>query len=84
MFQHSPPLVQPLVNMTFVLQDGRSPLLIASSEGHLDIVKTFIEAGANVNEVNKVRIYDLIIFEHTYCTYCSGGSREEEGGEERS
>ena len=55
MFQHSPPLVQPLVMMTFVLQDGWSPLYIASSKGDLDIVKTFIEAGASVNQADKVQ-----------------------------
>ena len=55
MFQHSHPLIQPLVMMTFVLQDGVSPLHLASYEGHLDIVKTLIEAGANINQANKVK-----------------------------
>ena len=40
--------------MTFLLQDGCSPLHLASDEGHLDIVKTLIEAGANVNQANEV------------------------------
>ena len=40
--------------MGFVLQDGRSPLHMASQEGHLDVVKTLIEAGANINQVTKV------------------------------
>ena len=40
--------------MGFVLQDGRSPLHMASQEGHLDVVKTLIEAGANINEADKV------------------------------
>ena len=56
MLQHSPLLVQPLVMMTFVLQDGWTPLYIASNRGHLDIVKTLIEAGANVNQTNKVSL----------------------------
>ena len=47
--QHSPPLVQPLVMMTFVLQDGWSPLYAASSKGHLDIVKTLIVSLYNMN-----------------------------------
>ena len=73
--QHSPPLVQPLVMMTFVLQDGWSPLHAASSKGHLDIVKTLIEAGANVNQTEKVqcvgRLHDIafsviVIYGHTY------------------
>ena len=41
--------------MTFILQDGMSPLHLASNEGHLDTVKVLIEAGANVNQANKVR-----------------------------
>ena len=40
--------------MGFVLQDGLSPLHMASQEGHLDVVKTIIAAGANINEANKV------------------------------
>ena len=56
MFQHPPPLVQPLVMMTFVLQDGCSPLYGASFDGHLDVVKTLLEAGAtcNINQANNV------------------------------
>ena len=54
MFQHPPPLVQPLVMMTFVLQDGRSPLNAASFDGHLDVVKTLLEAGANIDQANDV------------------------------
>ena len=40
--------------MGFVLQDGLSPLHMASQEGHLDVVKALIEAGANINQANKV------------------------------
>ena len=47
--------VQPLVIMTFLLQNGRSPLFTASGHGHLDVVKTLLEAGANINQVNKVQ-----------------------------
>ena len=47
--------VQPLVKMTFVLQDGWSPLFTASCNGHLDVVKTLLEAGANINQANKVQ-----------------------------
>ena len=49
--------VQPLVMMTFVLQDGRSPLYTASFNGHLDVVKTLMEAGANINQANKVHVH---------------------------
>ena len=72
--QHSPPLVQPLVMMTFVLQDGWSPLYTASDTGHHDIVKTLIEAGANVNQADKVQCAGIlhvasnviVIYGHTY------------------
>ena len=40
--------------MLFVFQNGWSPLLIACFNGLLDVVKTLIEAGANVNQTNKV------------------------------
>ena len=73
--QHSPPLVQPLVMMTFVLQYGWSPLYKASDAGHLDIVKTLIEAGNDVNQATKkvqcvgrlhVASNVIVIYEHTY------------------
>ena len=38
----------------FVLQDGWSPLMVASEKGHLDVVMTLFEAGAEVNHTNKV------------------------------
>ena len=40
--------------------------MAASEKGHLDVVKTLIEAGANVNHTNKVGVY------HVHCTlyYC--------------
>ena len=47
-------LPTPLVMMTFVLQVGRRPLYIASFNGHLDVVKTLLEAGANIHQTNKV------------------------------
>ena len=40
--------------MTFVLQNGWSPLYRASLNGHLDIVRALIEAGANISQANKV------------------------------
>ena len=42
------------VMMGFVLQDGWIPLGVASQNGHLEIVKRLIEAGANVNHTSKV------------------------------
>ena len=62
--EHSPPLVQPLVMMTFVLQYDWSPLHKASDKGHLDIVKTLIEAGANVNQTTKVQCVGRLLVTH--------------------
>ena len=33
-----------------------SPLLIASFNGHCEVVKKLIEAGANINQANKVGV----------------------------
>ena len=40
--------------MRFVLQDGGSPLGAASNNGHLDVVITLMEAGANINQADTV------------------------------
>ena len=40
--------------MVYVFQGCWSPLQIAIFNGHLDVVKTLIEAGANVNHTDKV------------------------------
>ena len=42
------------VMVTFVLQDGWSPLMIASEKGNDEVVKSLIEAGASINHTNKV------------------------------
>ena len=42
------------VMMRFVLQDGSTSLVAASPNGHHEIVKSLIEAGANVNHTTKV------------------------------
>eukprot|EP00731_Ephydatia_muelleri_P034272 Em0053g18a len=39
--------------MTFVLQNGWSPLNAASRNGHLGVVKTLLEAGANINQATQ-------------------------------
>ena len=36
------------------MQNGWSPLHVASQEGHLDVVRTLIEAGANIDQADKV------------------------------
>ena len=40
--------------MGFALQYGVSSLGAASNNGHLDVVKTLIEAGANIDQAPKV------------------------------
>ena len=65
-----PPLFHPLVTMTFVLQDGQSPLYVASGCGHLQVVKALLDAGANVNQGEKVGIlhddFSVIAHFHVY------------------
>ena len=51
MFQPSPPLFK---MQTFVLQNGQSTLFTSCLNGHLDVVKTLIEAGANIDQAEKV------------------------------
>ena len=36
------------INVGFCLQDGVSPLYIASGEGHTDVVDILIKAGADI------------------------------------
>ena len=46
------------------MQYGWSPLYASSYEGHLDVVKTLIEAGANVNLATKVGTHICSVFVH--------------------
>ena len=53
-----------------LFQNGQTPLMAASSSGHLDVVKALIEARADVNAVDKVRrqlasTHTLILHEDT-------------------
>ena len=52
----SHPVMHNLFMITFVLQ-SRSPLWIASIIGRLEVVKTLIKAGANVNQADEVCVY---------------------------
>ena len=45
-----------MAKMTFVLQDGNSPLYIATSNAHLEVVKALLVAGADANQGDKVCI----------------------------
>ena len=38
----------------FILQNGWSPLMTASQQGHHEIVQVLIEQGANINSQNEV------------------------------
>ena len=46
--------------------------MAASYIGHLDVVKTLIKAGANVNHTNKVGtcICTLLLYTYTVLLYC--------------
>ena len=46
-----------LINMwvvLFTLQDGASPVSVASQEGHKEVVQMLIEHGAHINSQDKV------------------------------
>ena len=43
--------------MTFVFQNGYSPLLVAVLASKLSTTKILMEAGANVNQMDKVSWY---------------------------
>ena len=42
------------MGMSFMIQDGTTPLMAASFHGHADIVQTLIEAKAQVNTQDEV------------------------------
>ena len=48
---------------------AQGPLWMASKIGHLDLVKTLIGAGANVNQTNKVGIYTNNCTHRLVCIY---------------
>ena len=50
----------------FLTQDGTSPLVLASQNGHSDVVNILIRNGADINLANKVwRLYHTLI----HCNY---------------
>ncbi|KAL5509611.1 hypothetical protein EMCRGX_G005005 [Ephydatia muelleri] len=51
----------PIAHLTMAsVMDGCSPLYIASLNGHLDVVKTLLEAGANINQANKAALVERL------------------------
>ena len=44
-----------MLQTIFILQNGVSPLIIASQEGHYEVAEFLIEQGANVNLQDEVR-----------------------------
>ena len=48
------PFDRQFLDMNHVVIQGESVLMRASYEGHVDVVKTLIEAGANVNLTDEV------------------------------
>ena len=47
-------MVQYALIVAFLEQEGWSPLMSASSNGYVEVVKTLIAAGANVNQGDEV------------------------------
>jgi ankyrin repeat protein len=43
--------------MNFSLQDGNTPLILASGLGHLECVKVLLDRGAHVNLQTKVSAF---------------------------
>ena len=56
--------------MGFLLQKGGSSLGAASYKGHLNIVKTLIEAGANFDQADKVSIRTPTVYDIIACDHC--------------
>ena len=43
-----------------IIQDGSSPLMTACQKGHAEVVKSLIDAGANISHTNQVGIHTVI------------------------
>lgn len=49
---------------TLTLQDGDAPLCLAARFGFIEIAKIFLDTGADINQVNKVRNSSSVRLEH--------------------
>lgn len=45
-----------------IVQDSRTALMLAASNGNLDLVKILVEKGADVNIQDKVRFMHVVAF----------------------
>ena len=63
----------PVVMMGFVLQKGSCSLGTACNMGHLDVVKALLEAGANINQADKVSIHTCTstVYDIIACDNCT-------------
>ena len=55
--------------MYLYLQNGESPLILASSEGHFEIVKLLLDKGAEVNHQDKVSYSSIVVIMYFACMY---------------
>ena len=62
-------VIEPLVMTVLILQNGWSPLMASTYKGHLDIVKSLIEAGSNVHQTNKVGRYKFVPSMFLICSH---------------
>ena len=62
--------------ITLAWQDGWSPLIVASRKGHVEVVRSLIEAGVNINHTDKVGTRTHTLFDctpldaHSPLPYC--------------
>ena len=47
--------------MYLYLQNGVSPLMVASSRGHFEIVKLLLDKGAEINHQNNVSYSSIVV-----------------------
>ena len=56
-------IIQVAYWIQFSLQNGGTPLFIASQNGHSDVVNILIRNGANINMAKKVKHYNIDMYE---------------------
>ena len=53
------------------LQDGKSPLMVASLVGHFEIVKLLLDKGAEVNHQNEVNYCTIKLYVQSILLACA-------------